>query len=173
MSWHDDGEPGLGPVVASLSLGSTATMEWRIKSDRVAPNTGYYNGHEGKKPSRHARTALSITLSHGVSHRLGNLTSGHYHHERGIYPIVLQTPGSPPWLPSSSNSSCDRCVTMHDTFDLRILLTADRVAWSERVFIIAISIAAILQSDRLRQDVSSAYARDLWCGGGVCSDCDG
>lgn len=67
MSWHDDGEPGLGPVVASLSLGSTATMEWRLKGDRIVPNTCYYLGREGKKTSRHAKTALSITLSHGVS----------------------------------------------------------------------------------------------------------
>ena len=66
MSWHDDGEPGLGPVVESLSLGSTATMEWRLKSGRIAPNKSYHLGHGAKTPSRHAKTALSITLSHGV-----------------------------------------------------------------------------------------------------------
>ncbi|KAK4047680.1 hypothetical protein OIO90_006109 [Microbotryomycetes sp. JL221] len=31
MSYHDDGEVGLGPVVASLSLGSDATMDFRRK----------------------------------------------------------------------------------------------------------------------------------------------
>ncbi|PWN41219.1 hypothetical protein IE81DRAFT_348566 [Ceraceosorus guamensis] len=32
MNYHDDGEPGLGPVVASLSLGVTATMSFRLKA---------------------------------------------------------------------------------------------------------------------------------------------
>ncbi|EJU04130.1 hypothetical protein DACRYDRAFT_105197 [Dacryopinax primogenitus] len=31
MAYHDDGEPGLGPVVASLSLGSPAVMSFRAK----------------------------------------------------------------------------------------------------------------------------------------------
>ncbi|KAI9884066.1 MAG: hypothetical protein M1823_004156 [Watsoniomyces obsoletus] len=31
MGYHDDGEPGLGPTVASLSLGADATMSWRMK----------------------------------------------------------------------------------------------------------------------------------------------
>ncbi|PWZ02757.1 hypothetical protein BCV70DRAFT_146695, partial [Testicularia cyperi] len=31
MSFHDDGEPGLGPVVSSLSLGSACTMRFRLK----------------------------------------------------------------------------------------------------------------------------------------------
>lgn len=48
MSWHDDGEAGLGEYVASLSLGAHATMSWRRK---------------------HGPTVLSITLSHGVSGR--------------------------------------------------------------------------------------------------------
>lgn len=32
MNYHDDGEPGLGPVIASLSLGVTATMSFRLKA---------------------------------------------------------------------------------------------------------------------------------------------
>lgn len=31
MSYHDDGEQGLGPIVASLSLGADATMSFRPK----------------------------------------------------------------------------------------------------------------------------------------------
>ncbi|RIA85850.1 hypothetical protein C1645_780964, partial [Glomus cerebriforme] len=32
MSWHDDGERGVGPVVASLSMGSPAEMKFRVKT---------------------------------------------------------------------------------------------------------------------------------------------
>lgn len=31
MNWHDDGEPGLGKIVSSLSLGTEATMSFRLK----------------------------------------------------------------------------------------------------------------------------------------------
>src|SRR5439155_24678245 len=31
MSWHDDGEKGVGPVIAALSLGSDAEMKFRQK----------------------------------------------------------------------------------------------------------------------------------------------
>ena len=31
MSYHDDGEKDVGPIVASLSLGSDATMNFRVK----------------------------------------------------------------------------------------------------------------------------------------------
>ena len=67
MSWHDDGEQGLGPVVASLSLGSSATMSWRAKGKRNVPNTGYFHGRQSLKPRTNPSTVLSITLQHGVS----------------------------------------------------------------------------------------------------------
>jgi hypothetical protein len=60
---------GLGPVVASLSLGSSATMSWRPKTRRFEPNAPFLLGHEEaikQRPTIPA-TALSITLSHGVS----------------------------------------------------------------------------------------------------------
>ena len=62
MSWHDDGEPGLGNVVASLSLGSPAAMSWRPKAH--SGKNKYIMGlsHRGGHPP----TALSITLAHGV-----------------------------------------------------------------------------------------------------------
>lgn len=67
MSWHDDGEEGLGPVVASLSLGSSAEMSWRAKGERNVVNTGYFHGRQSLKPRSNPTTALSITLQHGVS----------------------------------------------------------------------------------------------------------
>ncbi|BEJ13652.1 hypothetical protein CspHIS471_0308260 [Cutaneotrichosporon sp. HIS471] len=51
MSWHDDGEHGLGPVVAALSLGSPATMSFR-------PKPGY------KAAPKHP-SVLNLTLMHG------------------------------------------------------------------------------------------------------------
>ncbi|WRT65553.1 uncharacterized protein IL334_002498 [Kwoniella shivajii] len=64
MSWHDDGETGLGPVVASLSLGSSAIMSFRPKSpNRTEMNAGFYTGISSKKVN--PNTSLSITLSHG------------------------------------------------------------------------------------------------------------
>ncbi len=36
MSFHDDGEPGLGSVVSSLSLGSTCRMRFRLKAKCAA-----------------------------------------------------------------------------------------------------------------------------------------
>ncbi|ODO06332.1 hypothetical protein L198_01564 [Cryptococcus wingfieldii CBS 7118] len=51
MGYHDDGEPGLGPVVASLSLGSSAMLSFRPKP--------------GEKQRGNPDVALNITLSHG------------------------------------------------------------------------------------------------------------
>lgn len=51
MSWHDDGEPGLGRTVAALSLGSEAIMSFRPKL----------------KGSKNLSPVLHLTLSHGVS----------------------------------------------------------------------------------------------------------
>src|SRR5581483_7662542 len=34
MSWHDDGEKGVSPVIASLSLGSPAEMKFRRKQKK-------------------------------------------------------------------------------------------------------------------------------------------
>jgi hypothetical protein len=64
MNWHDDGEVGLGPVVASLSLGSVATMSWRPKGRKceVKEHARAY----GQVKRENAATVLSITLSHGV-----------------------------------------------------------------------------------------------------------
>lgn len=67
MSWHDDGEPGLEPIVASLSLGSAATMSWRRKPPRHIHNQKFLLGMDkaqAKVPV--PPVALSITLSHGV-----------------------------------------------------------------------------------------------------------
>lgn len=84
MSWHDDGEDGtfvvficdfrlrrdedLGPVVASLSLGSSATMSFRPKPGRHEPNQSYHRGKANATRKQNPATVLSLTLSHGVSY---------------------------------------------------------------------------------------------------------
>ena len=65
MSWHDDGEPGLGKVVSSLSLGSSAVMSWRPKAHRRGIDK--FAMGLGSKGLQHPPTALTITLAHGVS----------------------------------------------------------------------------------------------------------
>lgn len=44
MSWHDDGEVGVGPVIASLSLGSTAYMKFRRKGQGAMMNLQLEHG---------------------------------------------------------------------------------------------------------------------------------
>ncbi|WVQ73812.1 hypothetical protein IAR50_003393 [Cryptococcus sp. DSM 104548] len=69
MGYHDDGEPGLGPVVASLSLGSSAIMSFRPKS----------GGRE--KQRGNPDVSLSITLSHGDFMIMeGHEIQRRYHH---------------------------------------------------------------------------------------------
>ena len=65
MSWHDDGEPGLGNVVSSLSLGSPAVMSWRPKAHRKGHDAYMMGLSSGR--ATHPPVALSITLAHGVS----------------------------------------------------------------------------------------------------------
>ncbi|OCF74843.1 hypothetical protein I204_03685 [Kwoniella mangroviensis CBS 8886] len=65
MSWHDDGEADLGPVVSSLSLGNQAIMSFRLKTPRVNPNQTYYKGMADREIKKISPTALSFTLSHG------------------------------------------------------------------------------------------------------------
>lgn len=56
MGFHDDGEPGLGPIVSSLSLGSTCRMKFRLKAK-----------HQKTFPKVQARdrTVLDLPLRHG------------------------------------------------------------------------------------------------------------
>ncbi|WWC60152.1 uncharacterized protein I303_102716 [Kwoniella dejecticola CBS 10117] len=71
MSWHDDGEDGLGPIVSSLSLGNQAIMSFRPKpkTSRVNPYNSFHNAHGSQNhtnaPMHTPPTALSFTLSHG------------------------------------------------------------------------------------------------------------
>ncbi|KLT45974.1 hypothetical protein CC85DRAFT_239597 [Cutaneotrichosporon oleaginosum] len=64
MSWHDDGEHGLGPVVAALSLGSPATMSFRPKASIKVHRGGGLALSGGVNPSQPA-SVLNLTLSHG------------------------------------------------------------------------------------------------------------
>lgn len=64
MQFHDDGEKELGPTVATLSLGASATMDFRPKAkgpvgEFRGPNQSNSKGKK-KKP-----VMLSITLDHG------------------------------------------------------------------------------------------------------------
>ncbi|KAL1410253.1 hypothetical protein Q8F55_004259 [Vanrija albida] len=63
MNWHDDSEPGLGPVVAALSLGSPATMSFRrkTKTRRNKPAAAA----SSKEQTRRPQAVLNFALSHG------------------------------------------------------------------------------------------------------------
>lgn len=64
MNFHDDGEPGLGPTVASLSLGVEAKMQFRLKEKYVKHQVAEEN--DAKKSITMAnRTLLTLTLRHG------------------------------------------------------------------------------------------------------------
>lgn len=63
MNFHDDGEHGLGPVVASLSLGADAVMSFRPKEKRC---WGGKKKQESTEPiSRGPKAVLAIKLRHG------------------------------------------------------------------------------------------------------------
>lgn len=51
LQYHSDSEPGLGPTVSSLSLGSMAHMHFRLQSRFLEPNQLHYR-------------ALSLVLQH-------------------------------------------------------------------------------------------------------------
>lgn len=53
MGFHSDDEPGLGPLVASLSLGAPAFMHFRTNRKHETGNPG------------HPRVALTVVLRHG------------------------------------------------------------------------------------------------------------
>ncbi|GAA5946972.1 hypothetical protein JCM3765_002096 [Sporobolomyces pararoseus] len=63
MSFHDDGEHGLGPCVASISLGADAVMSFRRKEKR--PRFAKKDKDSKEPVSKTCRIALRIKLSHG------------------------------------------------------------------------------------------------------------
>ncbi|GAA6051981.1 hypothetical protein JCM3770_002995 [Rhodotorula araucariae] len=76
MNYHDDGERGLGPYVASVSLGSDAIMSFRVKvrkqrrkkggedDDADADDEGDAGGGKKKNRSK-SRVVLKARLKHG------------------------------------------------------------------------------------------------------------
>ena len=58
---------GLGPVVAGLSLGSSATISWRRKSAHTNANAAFNKGMPDPRKEPAFPIALSLTTSHGVS----------------------------------------------------------------------------------------------------------
>ncbi|EPQ32353.1 uncharacterized protein PFL1_00549 [Pseudozyma flocculosa PF-1] len=78
MSFHDDGEPGLGPIVSSLSLGAEATMKFRVKAKLLLDSPSSLSGGRGSREQAAARamrqemqtlnrdrTVLTLRLRHG------------------------------------------------------------------------------------------------------------
>ncbi|GAA6002137.1 hypothetical protein JCM10207_003093 [Rhodosporidiobolus poonsookiae] len=77
MNYHDDGERGLGPYVASISLGADATMSFRPKVKKGKPGkkkkvvsepnaeVDEPDGASGEGNSRKARACLKMRLMHG------------------------------------------------------------------------------------------------------------
>ncbi|PWN50481.1 hypothetical protein IE53DRAFT_368870 [Violaceomyces palustris] len=68
MNFHDDGEPGLGPVISTLSLGAPAIMNFRIKEKYVknhdTPCTGCDRGEEEEEEKRREKVNESRRSSH-------------------------------------------------------------------------------------------------------------
>ncbi|KAG8705378.1 hypothetical protein FRC09_002989 [Ceratobasidium sp. 395] len=68
MNFHSDDEPGLGPVVAGLTLGSSAEMMFRhnlsVKKNQTYKN-GPYRASESRTIEVQNERTLQITLSHG------------------------------------------------------------------------------------------------------------
>ncbi|ORY91658.1 hypothetical protein BCR35DRAFT_298907 [Leucosporidium creatinivorum] len=62
MAYHDDGEQGLGPIVATLSLGADATMSFRQKQ-RKKSRAKVPKEPEGEKPS--TKPLVQLQLRHG------------------------------------------------------------------------------------------------------------
>ncbi|EIM82791.1 uncharacterized protein STEHIDRAFT_102183 [Stereum hirsutum FP-91666 SS1] len=56
MSFHSDAEPGLGPIVASLSLGAPAKMHFRLHHKHQTASVANSKG---------SKNALTIVLKHG------------------------------------------------------------------------------------------------------------
>ncbi|GJN87499.1 hypothetical protein Rhopal_000448-T1 [Rhodotorula paludigena] len=74
MNYHDDGERGLGPYVASVSLGSDAVMSFRVKNKakrgpRSRRESDSAQGDEADDEATaskwRSRVALKVRLSHG------------------------------------------------------------------------------------------------------------
>lgn len=74
MNYHDDGERGLGPYVASVSLGSDAIMSFRVKNKaKRGPQSrresdsaqGEEADDEATASKWRSRVALKVRLSHG------------------------------------------------------------------------------------------------------------
>ncbi|SCV68206.1 BQ2448_327 [Microbotryum intermedium] len=70
MSYHDDGEQGVGPIVASLSLGADATMSFRRKSKGASNSTlNSKDGEDGVKGggagARKSKAVVQLQLRHG------------------------------------------------------------------------------------------------------------
>ncbi|SCZ89985.1 BZ3500_MvSof-1268-A1-R1_Chr1-3g01707 [Microbotryum saponariae] len=64
MSYHDDGEHGVGPIVASLSLGADATMSFRRKI-KGASNTTLISKDVMEGGVRKAKAVAQLQLRHG------------------------------------------------------------------------------------------------------------
>lgn len=77
MNYHDDGERGLGSVVASISLGADATMSFRRKEKKSKKKR-----NDSEPTPRGCKISLRLKLRHGdicimeVSHLFSNSYTG-------------------------------------------------------------------------------------------------
>ncbi|KAH8660819.1 hypothetical protein BGZ60DRAFT_492180 [Tricladium varicosporioides] len=77
MNYHDDGEKELGPTVASLSLGSSATMSFRPKSKNTIQSPPQRGNAKGEK-----KPVLSFVIEHGdIVVMKGSGIHGYYEHK--------------------------------------------------------------------------------------------
>lgn len=56
MSWHDDGEKGVGPIIASLSLGSPAEMKVRRKPKKKVEEASSSKSNKKKSNNKKGNT---------------------------------------------------------------------------------------------------------------------
>lgn len=65
MNYHDDGEPGLDPVVSTLSLGVEAKMMFRLKEKYTVEGAAKLQDRSHAGLTMQDRLLLTIPLSHG------------------------------------------------------------------------------------------------------------
>lgn len=65
MSFHDDGEQGLGPIVASLSLGADAVMNFRRKPPKKSRAKGAVDDLRAKRETPAELAMIKLHLRHG------------------------------------------------------------------------------------------------------------
>lgn len=69
MNYHDDGEPGLGPLVSSLSLGEEAIMSFRLKAKYTADHKHKSAASNQKACRSEEEDCVEVQRQHGSARR--------------------------------------------------------------------------------------------------------